>query len=314
MAITLSPEQFAELMNRMNHAQQAAAVAAFNRPSRPLMRPRDPPQFDGVDKKIASSFLDNMEIQFQLRDITDDHTKILFAKSALIGGAVAWVKNVEKHFNGEWFNFVKAFQLMYRNVNEQRVATSQLLALTQTGSVAKYNEKFQSLRYLCNLDLFSDEMCKELYWNHLKPSVRLGVTEEKMLDPTFTLQQLMSAAQSADQEIFSMSTTASGKPSFHRIVPSASTFTSGYGGSSNRPVAQHPSIQVKAELGAVDVNAGDDEALNAVTTMPRPTKLTDQQRAELRARAQNGEVICFACRQKGHYSDKCTVKFTTPKK
>lgn len=297
MSVQLTAEQVQQLLQRVVQLEQQVQNNAAN--FRPNMRPRAPPMFDGTDRKVAATLIDTLNIQNELRGIVLDQDKILFAKSIFTGPAMTWLKNVETSINNSWEAFVNAFNLNYQNVNEKRIAQHTLMTIEQSGSVVAYNEKFQKARYLCDGNLFGDEMCKELYWKGLKPLVRLNITEGRMLE--MTILQLMSAAQTADTEIWQVNRTAAGKVSFTRNTGTAS--------SGHTP--SYSTVKVKTELAAVDQDVDEKQSLNAVNgDFKRPSKLSDQERAALIAKAKNGEIICFSCRRSGHYSSKCPAKWS----
>ena len=172
-----------------------------------------------------------------------------------------------------------------------------LLRIKQTGSVEAFNKLFGENRYLADPKVYTEGVCKELYWNALKPQIKLYISRSRMKN--MNLGELMSAAQESDRELQVL----------HREMstPAPNRFTM-----KNKPGV--PST-VKMELGATTNDEPStetdipDESLNGTTqssTQPRLTKLTPEEREYCRKKG-----LCFRCRKPNHMVNSCPLN---PKK
>jgi hypothetical protein len=269
-------------------ASHNAIISALNQRSSSsspgMIKPRDPPLFNGSDRRYAAAWIENMEQQFELRKINDDHTKILFASASLEKDAMYWWTNV-KTYVPDWITFKGMFNKNYQAVDVAEKAGQTLLSIVQITSVERLNEIFRQNRYLANPRIYTDLVCKELYWKALKPKIKLYISRFRMKD--MSLEELMSSAQEADREVFALERVEqTGNTRPHRVP-----FISG----GNRDSGM---VQVKAELGAV----GEDEQINfSQASNTTPGKITDSERARCWK-----DSLCFRCRQPGHVAKQCT--------
>ena len=188
--------------------QELAERAA---PRKMMNKPRDPEPFtgDSEQRKFSSVWIMGMDQQFELRGITTDYEKLLFATTCLKNAAMMWWANVKDYIR-TWAEFKNAFNKNYQSVDVADKAGQVLLSLVQIGSVEKMNEVFRTNRYLANPKIYSEAILKELYWKALKPKIKLYISKHRM--QLMGLEELMSAAQEADRELYALNGGSTATP------------------------------------------------------------------------------------------------------
>ena len=160
---------------RLHSLESQRGASGHSGPSPKMAEPKlaDPPLFHG-DKKNVEEWLTacTMKIKGQPSRFPNESAKIIWAGSFLRDQAMTWFQPLFAAYErGETPNkfrsfdtFKDAFRALYGDPNQARNALIALDHLEQTGSVAEYTAKFESLRQYVK---FNDEALRWTYYRGL---------------------------------------------------------------------------------------------------------------------------------------------------
>ena len=214
------------------------------------------------------------------RYFADDEHQVRYALSFLRGDAQDWFEPKQRIFDrypercpelATLNTFFDTLRLHYGEIDEEQRAAKAVMALTQTGSAAKYATEFQ--RYWAKLDSWSEATMVTLFFRGLKPQLRLTLVAQGATE-TASLDSLVTKAVKLDNQLYDLRLTnqTTSNPNYHGPVP--------------------------MELGQLD-QGGQGQGRQG------GRQLSDAARS---ARRRNGE--CFGCGKKGHIARECPRKGT----
>ncbi|XP_059630001.1 uncharacterized protein LOC132272960 [Cornus florida] len=120
----------------------------------------------GADPMIADDYMDQVETQLTLMDVTEDHLKIILATYKFAKDAKLWWKSVTSRFkveNMSWNKFKELFYEKYFLISKRWELKDQFLGLIQGNmSVAEYENKFTLLSRFAPEMVYSEAVEKAL--------------------------------------------------------------------------------------------------------------------------------------------------------
>jgi hypothetical protein len=133
----------------------------------------DFPKFDGDDHQI---WLDNCELYFDIYGVSAP-MKVKFAALNMIGNAALWLKTIQKRQKFIHWQDLSDAVVERWGKSKHTFLMRQMLALSQTSTVAEYTTKFNTLRHQILLeDPFTSEVFfVERYLTGLRPDIRTAV-------------------------------------------------------------------------------------------------------------------------------------------
>ena len=274
-----------------------------SRTRNPNLRPANPSKFTGKERKFAAPWMAHMDEQLALRGIVDDEMKKSWVASFLEGDGMIWWHSVKPYVKS-WEQFKEAFYANFQYVDSKDKAGEDLLNMKQYGSVEKLNDVFRQSRFLADPATFTDQVCKELYWKALKGPIKLYITRAKAKG--MNLEQLMSAAQEVDRELFRLGNGERGNGG------SGGMFSDGRDrrfGKFDRHYEKKKKIStVKEEhklgnINDVQTEEEDSEASRSSSDEEQQGNLFAMNKKEVDRHMKQG--LCFKCHQRGHMKKDC---------
>lgn len=198
--------------------------------------------------------------------------KLAFAVSLLPSNALAYWQAVPDRPT-TWEVLRDRLINHYAPSSAATAARDKLADLNQEGAVAVYTRKFMA--YRLEVPDMQEAEAMDRYLRGLKPTVRMHVA---FTNPA-TLEEMQNAAAFVDRIVY----TSKGDYYPRRSYSGAST-----------------SAAAPMEIGAITATPPRSKTYADAV---RPKKLTDAERAHLRATGG-----CFYCRQPGHRTDRCPLR------
>lgn len=286
-----------------------SAMAANSAPRPPTSRLKvpSPSPYDGKPKKECGPWLQRVHTWLTCNGEDPDTPEAVRAASSLLSGAAQqWfqscVQSAKQAGYGDetaggfltFDDFAKAMECFLGDPLPELKARIALRNLAQNRSVLDYASEFQRLiSYIPGIDTGS---LRFAFWYGLKPRIQELLTGK--IEDVETWYGIRDLAHRFDTQMF---------------MPKHGPFASSRSYSSPRDKRDDP-----MDLGTAHVNSsargraptpGPSRGRSptphrsmspARSSAPRLTKLTDQERAQLRAAG-----ACFRCRQPGHVSANC---------
>jgi len=208
----------------------------------------------------------------------DDELQVRYALSFLRGDAQDWFEPRQRVFDrypekcpelATLNKFFDTLRLHYGEIDEEQRAAKAIMALTQTGSAAKYATEFQ--RHWAKLDSWSEATMVTLFFRGLKPQLRLTMVVQGATETT-SLDSLITKAVKLDNQLYDLRLTnqTTSNPNYHGPAP--------------------------MELGQLE-QGGQGRGRSGRRQISKGSKAF---------RLRNGE--CFECGEKGHIARECPKK------
>ncbi|KAB5592147.1 Transposon Tf2-1 polyprotein [Ceratobasidium theobromae] len=151
---------------------------------------KKPDAFDGKRGLSARTFMTQMETYFLTRTVAMGEIEKVYAVLTNMGNnpnAAAWTqplleqrnKGVEHPYLQSWEAFRTAFLLNFDDPTFQLKASDELMAITQTSSVAEYASRFRSLSAQVS---WNDETLTAGFKRGLKPHIRTELMKATLFD------------------------------------------------------------------------------------------------------------------------------------
>jgi hypothetical protein len=310
----------AERVEHVEHATRAAAqqchqeavIAASAPPPTPAaattshdssgswLKVNKPPEFDGKDKKSATTFLAHLQLCFQANSnqFRTDRDKVVFAASYLRGQAFAWFEphllDSKSALVTSWDNFETAFLQAHGDTDRERTLTRELQSLTQTGSASSYATKFFQISAFLT---WNDSALQAQFYTGLKPEVKdaLALIDKQTHD---SVLDLSTQAIKLDNRLHER--RVENKKGTSAFLVAASRTSSSPATPLSTPRQAAPSSS-SAPQSSSSHNGPAPMDLDA--TRPRFLPLTPEEKAR-RVR----EGLCLYCGGQGHNAQQCPKK------
>ncbi|KAB5595388.1 Transposon Tf2-7 polyprotein [Ceratobasidium theobromae] len=151
---------------------------------------KKPEAFDGKRGLSARTFMTQMETYFLTRTVAMGEIEKVYAVLTNMGNnsnAAAWTqplleqrnKGIEHPYLQSWEAFRTAFLLNFDDPAFQLKASDELMAITQTSSVAEYASRFRALSAQVN---WNDETLMAGFKRGLKSHIRMELTKATLFD------------------------------------------------------------------------------------------------------------------------------------
>lgn len=279
-------EMFNELRRQSQQRQQPAPQAPPAQHQSSLSKPLNkPPEFDGKDKGVCSTFLSHLRLYIFANPsmFLTEQSKVTFAASYLRGQAFMWfephLKNPDDRLLHSFASFSTELEKNLGDPDRERTITRQLQALTQTTSASAYSTNFFKLSAFLD---WNDEALRAQYYTGLKPEVKdaLALIER---DPS-DVQDLSQLSIRLDNRIHERRIDAKSTSKSRGFAP---------------PVyPRQPSKPVESSGGStaapMDLDASKNRKFKPLTP------------EEKKHRRENN--LCLYCGGKGHKANECPQK------
>lgn len=247
----------------------------------------NPPPFTGKERKYAGSWIAGMEQQFKVRDVTEDLQKVMWAASFFQDDAMLWWENIQLYVQ-TWVAFKDVFYKQYRPVDSRQQCGDNLLKMKQITSVEKLNEYVRLNRYGADMNVYTEKVVKELYYNALKPTIKVHIPRSSIA--TYPLEQVMMQAQEVDREVSKLFPDRSESSEYHRR---------GYGFEKKKESSTY--IKQEHKLGNVSKKTEEDDESDE--NADRDMKVMYMDKKEVERHMKSG--LCFQCHRRGHLKRDC---------